>query len=88
MDEFPLYRKYKNEKSYFKVISPDEFEEIVHIGRAFRRDLYKAKILPERNLIADLIALKDAHWEAISKREYNEHLERCEKELYKMKGSL
>ena len=29
---FPVYRKYKNNKSYFKIIAPNLFEEIQLIG--------------------------------------------------------
>lgn len=88
MSSFPLHRKYKNERSFFKILSPDAFEEILHIGSAYRRDAYKAKILPERNLIADMISLQGEHWMAISAKEYDQHLAYCEQHLQKLKGSL
>ncbi len=52
---FPAYRKYKNNKHFFKIISIDEFEEISFIGNKAIVTNHIAKILPDRNLIADLL---------------------------------
>lgn len=52
--QFPLYRKYKNEKHFFKINSPDEFEEIQLIGNRTIHTKHTAKILPDRNFIYDL----------------------------------
>lgn len=52
---FPTYRKYKNNKNFFKIISQDEFEEISFIGTKVIVTKHLAKILPDRNLIADLL---------------------------------
>ena len=52
---FPTYRKYKNNKNFFKVINENEFEEISFIGSKVIVTQHLAKILPDRNLIADLI---------------------------------
>lgn len=51
---YPQYRKYSNGKSYFKIISEMEFEEIQKIGDKITLHLFKANILPDRNYIYDL----------------------------------
>lgn len=52
---FPAYRKYKNNKNFFKIINENEFEEISFIGKKAIVIKHLAKILPDRNLIADLL---------------------------------
>lgn len=52
---FPAYRKYKNNKNFFKIINENEFEEISFIGSKVIVTKHLAKILPDRNLIADLL---------------------------------
>ncbi len=52
---FPTYRKYKNNKNFFKIINENEFEEISFIGSKVIVTQHLAKILPDRNLIADLL---------------------------------
>lgn len=52
---FPVYRMYKNGKSYFKIISRNEFEEIQIIGSKKIIQRIKATQLPEMNHIYDLV---------------------------------
>lgn len=52
---FPAYRKYKNNKNFFKIINEEAFEEISFIGSKVIVTKHLAKILPDRNLIADLL---------------------------------
>ena len=52
---FPQYRKYKNNKHFFKIVSHTEFEEISFIGNKKIIHTTVAKILPDRNFIADLL---------------------------------
>lgn len=68
---YPIYRKYKNGKSYFKVMSHEEFEEI-QLG--VRPGIYHfvARILPDRNLIHDMTFDFQEHWEEIEEEEYAE----------------
>lgn len=68
---FPVYRKYKNGKSYFKIISRNEFEEIQVIGSKKIKNLIKAIQLPEMNHVFDLVYNKDLALE-ITKEEYEE----------------
>lgn len=52
---FPVFRKYKNNKHFFKIISENEFDEISFIGSKVIVTKNFAKILPDRNLISDLL---------------------------------
>lgn len=52
---FPVYRKYKNNKSYFKIIQPDRFEEIQIIGSKKMVKQIMAKQYPEMVFINDLV---------------------------------
>lgn len=53
--DFPIYRKYKNNKHFFKIMSMDEFEELSFIGKKLIITLHQATILPDRNFISDLL---------------------------------
>lgn len=53
--KFPIYRKYKNNKHFFKIMSMDEFEEISFIGKKLIVTLHQVTILPDRNFISDLL---------------------------------
>ncbi len=65
--KFPIYRKYSNNKSFFKILNEIEFEELKFIGQTI--ELYKVKALqyPEKLFINDLI--KNAV--EISQEEFN-----------------
>ena len=78
---FPLYRRYTNGKSYFQINNPSDLLEVQLIGKYYVRHRILAKILPERNLIADLIALSGGQVEAIAEEEFQLFLKRCESEL-------
>lgn len=52
---FPVYRKYKNNKSYFKIINPRLFEEIQVIGTKKIVKQIEAKLFPEVLFIQDLL---------------------------------
>ena len=67
---FPAYRKYKNNKHFFKIISNDEFEEISFIGTKPIITKHTAKILPDRNLIYDLLNDVGNTAEISTKEEY------------------
>lgn len=68
--DFPQYRKYKNNKAYFKISSKDEFEEIrIEVGKKIVKN-HQAKILPDRNLIADMLNDYELYWDKISVEEY------------------
>jgi len=56
---FPVYRKYRNGKSYFKILSRHEFEEIQLIGSKKIKNHIMASMLPEMNHIYDLVYNKE-----------------------------
>jgi hypothetical protein len=57
--QFPLFRKYSNEKNFFKIISLNEFEEIQLIGKNALISKTKASIYPEKLKILQMIQLND-----------------------------
>ncbi|MES2513970.1 MAG: hypothetical protein V4580_07485 [Bacteroidota bacterium] len=68
---FPQYRKYKNHKHFFKVISENEFDEISFIGEKASVNKHLAKILPDRNFISDLLHDIGNTAELSTEEEYN-----------------
>lgn len=71
---FPQYRKYKNGKSFFKIISPTEWEEIQIIGSQKTNHHFEVKILPDRNFINDMLFDYENNWIKIEENEYNDIL--------------
>lgn len=52
--QFPVYRKYKNNKHFFRVISDTAFEEVQLVGSRKLISSHAAKIMPDRQFIYDL----------------------------------
>lgn len=69
---YPQYRKYKNNKVYFKIISATEWEELHLLGNKVTLHPFVAKILPDRNYIADMTFDYKENWDAIEESEYEE----------------
>jgi hypothetical protein len=76
---YPQYRKYKNEKGYFKIISADEWEEIQIIGSKIVVSSFKVNIFPDRIFINDLTFDYENNWALIKEAEY----EKVKKEFNK-----
>jgi hypothetical protein len=55
-EKFPVYRKYTNNKNYFKIINENEFMEISVIGKQVIIKKTEAKIYPDKLFILDLIS--------------------------------
>lgn len=68
--EFPQYRKYRNNKSYFKIIAVDQFEEIICVGNKVTVYLIMAKQYPEKLRIVDMMECKNRIWVEITAEEY------------------
>jgi len=68
---FPIYRKYKNGKNYFKINALNQFEEIQIIGTKKIHKIIDAKQFPELNFILDLYKKSFPEIEEISESEYN-----------------
>ena len=78
---FPVFRKYKNDKSYFKIEDPQSFEEINIMGKSFTIIRHTAKILPDRNLLMDMLYDYHTYWDEITANEYADKLQLCRKTL-------
>jgi hypothetical protein len=57
--EFPQYRKYTNDKHWFRVESDERFTEVYRLGDKYFAREFVAKIYPDRLLIADLLAAQN-----------------------------
>ena len=67
---FPTYRKYKNSKTFYKIINENSFEEISFIGeKAFLYQI-KADQYPEFLRIQDMLNCLDDIWEEIDEESY------------------
>lgn len=53
--QFPQYRRYLNGRNYFCFFSIDKFEEIRSLGNKWLLESHVVKILPDRNLVYDLL---------------------------------
>jgi len=67
---YPQYRKYNNNKSFFKILSNTKFEEIQVLGTKKSLHKFEAKILPDRNFIYDLTFDYKNHWIICEESEY------------------
>jgi hypothetical protein len=67
---FPVYRKYKNGKSYFKIISATNFTEVQMVGNKKMVHHITANTYPEKLLIHDMLHNFSAHWDAITEAEF------------------
>ena len=68
--EFPQYRKRFDNKSFYKVINEQTFEEVQMIGeKSFLHQLQATKYF-EQLLIQDILACKDGLYEVITEEEY------------------
>ncbi|MGE0561729.1 MAG: hypothetical protein AB7O47_07930 [Flavobacteriales bacterium] len=68
--KYPQFRKYKNNQSYFKIVSKTSFEEIKREGDLWKLYSFEAKILPDRNFIYDMTFDYENYWEAINAEEF------------------
>ena len=64
--KYPLYRRYINGRSYFKLESPSRMLEVQVLGKYYIEHELVAKILPERLLMSDLIEANPDSYEVIS----------------------
>ena len=67
---YPQYRKYPNDKAYFKIISATEWEEIQVIGSKFILNQFTVKIMPDRNYLNDMTFDYKSNWVVIDESEY------------------
>jgi len=76
---FPQFLKYSNNKSYFKIHSLTQWEELQVIGNKVIVSVFEVKILPDRNFMNDMLSNEGNRWMVVSEAEY---------ELIKSKATL
>ncbi len=86
MTEFPQYRKYPNEKAFFKITSETVFEELTILGKNYGLMQVEAKNFLDRHLINDMIGLMGNNWIAIGADEYESKLKYCQENFNLMKS--
>ncbi|HEX8548983.1 MAG TPA: hypothetical protein VF691_18600 [Cytophagaceae bacterium] len=67
---FPAFRKYKNSKSFFKIISENEVHELKLVGKKYILFTITSQQLPERNMIHDMIYDYEGNWDLITEEEF------------------
>ncbi|MCB9174288.1 MAG: hypothetical protein H6589_06745 [Flavobacteriales bacterium] len=72
--KYPQFRKYKNNQSYFKIVSKTSFEEIKREGNLWKFYSFEAKILPDRNFIYDMTFDYENHWDIINESDFKEKM--------------
>lgn len=70
--QYPQYRKYLNEKSFFKINSSTEWEEIQIIGSKYVLNKFKVNIMPDRNFLHDMTFDYKDNWLEINEAEYEQ----------------
>lgn len=74
---FPLYRKYAHDKTFFRINSKENFDELTIIGSFYIYRNQQAQIFPEFTMIIDMIENNNDNWVAISEQEFEEKLDEC-----------
>lgn len=80
-NQFPLFRRYTHGNTYYRINSKDKFDELMVIGKFYVLKSFQAKILPEYQLIVDLIDNVDNRWETIAEKDFDIKLEFCKNNL-------
>jgi hypothetical protein len=68
--DYPQYRKYHNGKGFFKIVSENQWEEILVVGSKYIFHEFTVKIMPDRNYIYDMTFEYKRNWEKINEEEY------------------
>jgi len=84
---FPKYRKYAHERTYFKILSAEHFEELAIHGSFYSLRPFRAQIHPDRVLINDMIQNHNNHWLESNEKEYEEKVAYCKQKLKELKIS-
>src|SRR5690606_24211854 len=79
--DFPVFRKYPDQKTFFKIESNNHLVELKIIGKSFLVTRIEAKILPERILIQDLIEAKENGYLKIEEEEFEQQWKFCHDQL-------
>jgi hypothetical protein len=77
---FPLYRKYAHDKTFFRINSKENFDELTIIGSFYIYRNQQAQIFPEFTMIIDMIENNNNNWIDISEQEFEGKLNECRME--------
>ncbi|MGD1848095.1 MAG: hypothetical protein ACFB10_22090 [Salibacteraceae bacterium] len=80
-EHYPIFRKYPNGASFFRIDSPRLFTELKLTPSFFSLEQIQATIHPDRLLISDMVEMRSGYWEPSSEEEFAERLAWCEKNL-------
>ncbi len=75
--DFPQYRKLKNEKSFYFIESLVVVHEVQQMGNRWTEHTLKAKILPERLHISDILEGTNGIYLTITKEEFEKFKTNC-----------
>lgn len=75
--KFPIFLKYPNDKSFFKICSAEEFEQIIYTGNIGEISRHKANNFANRLLISDMIENTGNYWVEILEDEYEWEKQKC-----------
>ena len=78
---FPIFLKYSHEKTFFRINSKENFDELNIIGSFYIYRNQQAQIFPEFTMIIDMIENLNNNWESITEIEFNEKIEFCKTSL-------
>ncbi len=67
---FPVYRKNKTGKSFYKIVSENAFTEIQLLGKRKFVFHFEAKTFNDYYLIHDMLHNHEKHWHIISEEEF------------------
>lgn len=82
---FPIYLKTEQEKSYYRIESERELLEYQIIGKKYLVHKLLVSILPERNLLQDLIRNESGRWIEIQEEEFGKMQDFCKENLIEIK---
>lgn len=75
---FPTFRKYKNEKNYFKITSMSTMQELKLLGGKYYQIIdFEVTIHPDRVMIHDLVTDYAQFADEITEDEYEAKLDWC-----------
>lgn len=74
---FPVYRKYINNSSFFKIENEKYFTEVQLVGQQYFIHKIEAKQYPEMLRIQDMIKNEAGLWSEIEEYEFQLHFEKA-----------
>jgi len=83
--QFPIFRRYKHGNTFYRINSVENFDELMIIGMYFVFTNHQANILPEYQMIIDLLDNAGNRLENIDVEVFEAKLDFCKKNLKEKK---